>query len=385
MEHDRCIQIRGARQHNLQDISIDIPRDRFVVVTGLSGSGKSSLAFDTIHAEGQRKYVETLSAYARQFLEQMAKPDVDHIEGLPPTIAIEQRTGGANPRSTVATTTEIYDYLRLLFARVGEPHCWVCNQRIERQSPSQIVDDVLTLPENTRIMVLAPVVRGQRGEHKDVLRQIQREGFVRVRINDELHDIKDLPRLRKTRKNRIDVVVDRLVVRPGVSSRLAESVALGLSLADDTVFIAVEKDRDAWADRVYSARFACPKHPEASLPELSPRLFSFNSPHGACPTCDGLGNILEFDPDLVVPDPTLSLAGGAIDAWRHGGKRLNIFYHKLMDEFCLQFGVAPDVPFEQLPAGLRDILMNGTTDETEAKHGAKFEGVMPNLQRRWSC
>ena len=384
VDQQRYIRIQGARQHNLRNLSLDIPRDRFVVITGLSGSGKSSLAFDTIHAEGQRKYVETLSAYARQFLEQMAKPDVDHIEGLPPTIAIEQRTGGSNPRSTVATTTEIYDYLRLLFARVGEPHCWVCGKRIDRQSPSRIVDTILELPEPTRIMVLAPVVRGQRGEHKEVLRHIQREGFVRVRLNGELHEIKNLPKLTRTRKHRIEVVVDRITIKKGLASRLAESVALALALGNDTVLIAAETERGKFKDHIYSARYACPRHPEANIPDLSPALFSFNSPHGACPTCDGLGNILEFDPDLVVSDPSLSLADGVIDPWRHSGKRLNAFYRKLLDDFCLSFNVAPDVPYRSLPAELRGILMDGTTAETETRYGAKFEGILPNLKRRWS-
>ncbi|NLX13747.1 MAG: excinuclease ABC subunit UvrA [Phycisphaerales bacterium] len=380
----RCIRLRGARQHNLKNIDIDIPRDRFVVITGLSGSGKSSLAFDTIHAEGQRKFMETLSTYARQFLEQMAKPDIEHIEGLPPTIAIEQRWAGANPRSTVATTTEIYDYLRLLFARLGRPHCWVCGQPIDRQEPSQIVDSVLRFPEGTRLMVLAPIVRGQKGRHPDVFHQIQQQGFVRVRINGELHDLKNPPTLSKTRKHHIDVVVDRLVLKPEIKSRLAESVALALTLGEDTVFIAVEQDKNQWQDHPYSSRFACPRHPEANLPELTPRLFSFNSPHGACPTCAGLGHVPEFDADLVVPDPSLSLDGGAIEPWRRGGQRMNSLYRRLLDEFCLRFGVAPDVPFEKLSGDLRGILMRGTTAESEARYGAHFEGVLPNLQRRWA-
>jgi excinuclease ABC subunit A len=384
LDSTRYIRIRGARQHNLKDVTVDIPRDRLVVVTGLSGSGKSSLAFDTIHAEGQRKYIETLSAYARQFLEQLQKPDVEHIEGLPPTIAIEQRSGMGGPRSTVATTTEIYDYLRLLYARVGEPHCWVCGREIQRQSTGQIVDAVMALPEGSRVMVLAPLVRGQRGQHPEVFREIQRQGFVRVRVNNELYDIKGLPKLAKARKHNIEVVVDRLVIKAGVSSRLAESIELALTLGDETVFIAVEGKPGQWEDRVFSARFACPIHPEASLPELSPRLFSFNSPHGACPTCSGLGNILEFDIDLVVPDKSVSLAQGAIDAWRHGGKRLNMYYRKLLDDFCLLFKAPPDVPYGKLPEELRDILMHGTTPEMEAKYGAAFEGVLPNLKRRWS-
>ncbi|HOA72761.1 MAG TPA: excinuclease ABC subunit UvrA [Phycisphaerae bacterium] len=383
-DDNRYIRVEGARQHNLQDISVFIPRDRLVVLTGLSGSGKSSLAFDTIHAEGQRMYMETLSAYARQFLEQMAKPDIDHIEGLPPTIAIEQRSGTTSPRSTVATTTEIYDYLRLLFARVGEPHCWICGRRIDKQAPSQIVDTVLAWPAGRRIMVLAPVVRGQKGEHAEVLRHVEKEGFVRVRIDGELHDIREIPRLDKKRKHDIDVVVDRLAVKPDVAARLAESVGLALRLGNETVFIAAEKDRNQWEDVVFSTRYACPLHPQANLSELSPRLFSFNSPHGACPTCGGLGNVQEFDPDLVVPDPTLSLANGAIEAWRHGGKRLNAIYSQLLSEFSLRFNVSPDVPFQNLPEEIRNVLMFGTTPETEQKYGAKFEGVLPNLQRRWN-
>jgi len=383
VDNARYIRIRGARQHNLKNVSLDIPRDKLVVMTGLSGSGKSSLAFDTIHAEGQRKYIETLSAYARQFLEQLQKPDVDHIEGLPPTIAIEQRSGSGGPRSTVATTTEIYDYLRLLFARVGEPHCWVCGRRIDRQTVAQIVDAVLALPANTRIMVLAPIVRGQKGEHQETFRQVQREGFVRVRVDGQLYDVKLAPKLTRTRKHNIDVVVDRLVVRPGVATRLADSVNLALGLADDTVIIASETASGEWQDTLFSAGYACPLHPEANLPELSPRLFSFNAPHGACPTCDGLGHILEFDPGLVVPDETRSLAQGAVAAWRQAGKRLNVFYKKLIDEFCEEFKVSPDVPWENLPAELRDILLHGTNRDTEAKYGAKFEGILPNLKRRW--
>jgi excinuclease ABC subunit A len=383
-DNNRYIRVEGARQHNLRDISISIPRDRLVVLTGLSGSGKSSLAFDTIHAEGQRMYMETLSAYARQFLEQMQKPDIDHIEGLPPTIAIEQRSGTTSPRSTVATTTEIYDYLRLLFARIGEPHCWICGRRIDKQAPSQIVDTVLGWPSGRRILVLAPLVRSQKGEHAEVLRHIEKEGFVRVRLDGELHDIHDLPELKKSKKHDIDVVVDRLVVKPDGAGRLAESISLALRLGNETVFVATEKDRNVWEDVVFSTRYACPLHPEANLSELSPRLFSFNSPHGACPTCGGLGNVLEFDPDLVVPDPTLSLAGGAIEAWRHSGKRLNALYHQLLSEFSLQFNVSPDVPYQNLPEEIRNILINGTIAETEEKHGARFEGVLPNLKRRWT-
>jgi len=384
MNSARYIRIRGARQHILQGVSIDIPRDQLVVITGLSGSGKSSLAFDTIHAEGRRKYVETLSAYARQFLEQMQKPDVEHIDGLPPTIAIEQRTGSSSPRSTVATTTEVYDYLRLLFARVGEPHCCVCQRRIERQDPAQIVDAILAWPAGTRIQVLAPLVRGKRGTHEDVFQQIQKDGFVRVRVNGTISDLRDVPALTKNRKHTIDVVIDRLAIKPDVRTRLAESIALALNLGGQTVLIAAEQDKNQWKDHVFSTLYACPRHPEAALPDLSPRLFSFNAPQGACPTCDGLGIILEFDPELVVPDPSLPLAAGAIDAWRHSGQRLTTIYRQLLDEFCLRFKVSPDVPYSKLPARLRDILMSGTTRETEAQFGYRFEGVLPNLKRRWA-
>lgn len=380
----RYIRVEGARQHNLQDISVSIPRDRLVVLTGLSGSGKSSLAFDTIHAEGQRMYMETLSAYARQFLEQMQKPDIDHIEGLPPTIAIEQRSGTTSPRSTVATTTEIYDYLRLLFARVGDPHCWICGRRIDKQAPAQIVDTVMSWPEGRRVMVLAPVVRGQKGEHAEVLKHIEKEGFVRVRVDGVLHDVRELPELKKSKKHDIDVIVDRLVIKADVAGRLAESVGLALRLGNETLFIAAEADRNRWEDVVFSTRYACPLHPEANLSELSPRLFSFNSPHGACPTCGGLGNVLEFDADLVVPDATISLANGAIEPWRHSGKRLNTTYSQLLSEFTLQFNISPDVPYQNLPEEIRNVLMFGTTEETEQKYGTKFEGVLPNLKRRWT-
>jgi len=405
----REIVILGAKEHNLQNIDVRIPRDKLVVVTGLSGSGKSSLAFDTIYAEGQRKYVESLSAYARQFLEQLSKPDVEHIEGLPPTVAIEQRAGSANPRSTVATVTEIYDYLRLLFARVGTPHCWECGREITSQTVSQMVDALMTLAEGTRFMVMAPVVRGQKGQHTEVLQHIQREGFVRVRIDGELYDLKSLPELAKTRKHNIDVVVDRLVLKPSVQIRLSDSIETALALAGGLVTITYEHFPDApvaqtdplepgvpgqvvetdspakepadrgpaeWTDWVFSSTYACPKHPHVSLPELSPRMFSFNSPYGACPSCDGLGTILEFDADLIVPDPSLSLSEGALDAWRHGGKRMNIFYNRAIRRFCRNYGISPNEPYENLPAGIRKILMYGDSDKN-------WEGVIPNLTRRW--
>jgi len=383
MNDSRFIRIRRACQHNLKNISVDIPRDRFVVITGLSGSGKSSLAFDTIYAEGRRRYVETLSTYARQFLEQMQKPEVEHIDGLPPTVAIEQRTGLSSPRSTVATTTEIYDYLRLLFARIGEPHCWKCGRRIDRQDPSQIVDAVLTLPGDTRILVLAPVVHNQRGPHKELFKRIQREGFVRVRVDDALYELRDLPELNARRKHTVEIVVDRLVVKESIRPRLAESIELALLLGNERVLVAIQHARGRWKDQPYSTRYACPRHPEVALPELTPALFSFNSPQGACPVCNGLGHIPEFDPELVVPDASLPLSAGAIDAWHHAGRRLNQYYGKLLDEFCLHFHVSPDMPFKDLPVTQRDILLHGTTPETAAEFGYSFEGVLPNLKRRW--
>ena len=385
----RQIVILGAKEHNLQNIDVRIPRDKLVVITGLSGSGKSSLAFDTIYAEGQRKYVESLSAYARQFLEQLSKPDVEHIEGLPPTVAIEQRGGGGNPRSTVATTTEIYDYLRLLFARVGKPHCWICGRPISSQTVAQMVDAIFTMKEGTRFMVLAPIVRGQKGLHAEALRHVRREGFVRVRIDGEIHDLKSVPELSRYKKHSIDVVVDRLILKDSVRVRLSDSIETALKLAGGIVLITSEDpgrpdesgdpagtSNGHWKDRVFSATYACPSHPEANLPELSPRMFSFNSPYGACDACDGLGTILEFDPELIVPDGSLALCQGAIDAWRHGGKRMNIFYNRQIRRFCREHGISANTPFQELPKAKRKALLYG--DEATG-----FEGVIPNLTRRW--
>ncbi len=387
-QNSKYIRIQRACQHNLRSIDVSIPRDRLVVMTGISGSGKSSLAFDTLYAEGQRKYVESLSAYARQFLEQMQKPDVERIEGLPPTIAIEQRTGTASPRSTVATTTEIYDYLRVLYARVGQPHCWICGKPIRAQSVSQIIDQILQLPPTSRLMVLAPIVRGQKGEHREVFKRIQREGFVRVRVNDDIYEVKNPPDLQKRRKHTIEAVVDRVILKPGIRSRLTDSVELALSLSDGLLVVthslpAEDEVEPAWEDHLYSSRYACPDHPDANLEELSPRLFSFNSPYGACPACDGLGTILEFDADLIAPDASLSLEQGAIDAWRRGGKRMNIAYSRLLREFCETFEVSPHTPYHRLAPEVRQILMHGTSDEDAERIGARFEGVIPNLQRRW--
>ena len=398
---EKAIRITGAAEHNLKNINLSIPRDKLVVITGISGSGKSSLAFDTIYAEGRRKYVESLSTYARQFLEQMQKPAVGSITGLPPTIAIEQlfKRASSNPRSTVATTTEIYDYFRLLFARVGQPHCWVCGKQITSQHSSQIVESLLAHGTSGRsegnfrkVQICAPLIRGKKGEHRDILTGIQREGFVRVRVDGSIYDVRNVPPLDKNKKHNIAAVVDRLIIKDSVRTRLADSVETALKLADGLLLVLVQEQGDddkkkggngEWTEIIYSEKFACPKHPQASLEELSPRLFSFNSPYGACKSCDGLGTILEFDPDLIVPDKTKSLENGAIDAWRKGGKRMNIFYNRLIKKFCRSTGINKSVPFEQIPAEIRRILMYGTTAADRQKYGLSFEGAIPNLTRRW--
>ena len=382
----KAIKITGAGEHNLKSINVTIPRDKLVVITGISGSGKSSLAFDTIYAEGKRKYVESLSAYARQFLEQMQKPQLEHIEGLPPTIAIEQRGAGSNPRSTVATTTEIYDYCRLLFARVGQPHCWVCGEPISSQHSSQIVDSILNNAEGTKIQICAPLIRGQKGEHREVFTNVQRAGFVRVRVDGVIYDIKNTPALDKNKKHDIFAVVDRLIIKESIRIRLADSVETALKIGEGVVCVMMQgpgAGDGQWKDIVYSEKFACNKHPEASLEELSPRLFSFNSPYGACPGCDGLGTILEFDPDLIIPDKSVSLENGAINAWRKGGKRMNIYYNRMVKRFCRNFGISKSIPFSRISAKTRKILLYGTTDADHKKYGVRFEGVIPNLDRRW--
>ncbi|HSV26607.1 MAG TPA: hypothetical protein VLH60_01835, partial [Sedimentisphaerales bacterium] len=386
----KYIRITAAAEHNLKNINVAIPRDKMVVITGISGSGKSSLAFDTIYAEGQRKYVESLSAYARQFLEQMQKPQVESIEGLPPTIAIEQRSAASNPRSTVATTTEIYDYMRVLYARVGTPHCWICGREVSAQHSSQIVEAIMSRPEGTKIQICAPVIRGQKGEHKDVFTRIQREGFVRARVDGTVYDIRNVPLLDKNKKHDIAAVVDRLIVNDAIRTRLADSIETALATGDGLVLVMMQapngeekKAGQDWQDMLYSEKYACPDHPDVSLAELSPRLFSFNSPYGACKTCDGLGIVLEFDPELIVPDKTISLENGAVDAWRKGGKRMNIYYNRLIRRFCKDFHIRADTPFEEIPENIARILMNGTADEDEAGYGTFFEGVIPNLNRRW--
>jgi excinuclease ABC subunit A len=365
---EKAIKITGAAEHNLKNISLSIPRDKLVVITGISGSGKSSLAFDTVYAEGRRKYVESLSAYARQFLEQMQKPAVSDITGLPPTIAIEQRRAGSNPRSTVATTTEIYDYFRLLFARVGQPHCWVCGKEITSQHSSQIVESILSRPQDTKTQICAPLVRGKKGEHKDVFAGIQREGFVRVRVDGAIYDVRNVPALNKNKKHDIAAVVDRLIIKDSVRVRLADSVETALKLADGILLVLVQgpgADKQNGGDGRWE------------------EVISFNSPYGACKSCDGLGTILEFDPDLIVPDKSVSLENGAIDAWRKGGKRMNIFYNRLVKRFCRKMGISKSIPFQRIPKEYSRILMYGTTPADQQKYGMGFEGIIPNLARRW--
>jgi excinuclease ABC subunit A len=383
MGRPSCIRVVGARQHNLRNISVDIPRGVLTVITGVSGSGKSSLAFDTIHAEGQRRYVESLSVHARQLVEQMPKPDVDRIEGLSPTIAIDQRIGTPGPRSTVGTTTEIVDFLRVLFARTGQARCWVCGRPIVRQSTAQMVDSVLAGDVGRRIMVLAPIVDGQRGSHKAVIDRMIREGFVRARVNGEVVMLEEMAPLAGNRKHSIEIVVDRLVVKPEIVQRLTDSIETATRLANGRVIVAGETQQGAWSDEAFSSTLACPVHVEVRLDEPTPQLFSFNTVQGACETCHGLGVTLEFDPGLVVPDPDRSLNEGAVAAWKHQGRKLSSVYGDMLREFCARFGVAPDMPVKNLSADVRRILMNGTMDVDVTRFGASFEGVMPNLRRRW--
>jgi len=379
------IKIRGARQHNLKDISLDIPRNRLVVITGLSGSGKSSLAFDTIYAEGQRRYVESLSAYARQFLERMDKPEVESIEGLSPAIAIEQRSTGRNPRSTVGTVTEIYDYLRLLFARIGRPHCPRCGLEISAQTTQQIVDQIMELEEGTRVQILAPLVEGKRGEHLQLLRKLRKDGFIRVRIDGEIRLLDEDIRLEKNRKHSISVVVDRIVIKEGIRRRLTDSMELTLSLSDGKALL----DIVGKGEILFSQKAACIRC-GISLPELTPQMFSFNNPQGACPECTGLGLKRYFDPEKIVPDPSLSLREGALAPWE---KRASGYYHQMLDAVCRHYKVDGFTPFRDLPKKVRDILLYGSGKEEihfdlkgdTHRHSftRPFEGIIPNLERRY--
>src|SRR3954449_13205830 len=396
----RLIQVRpqgelviaGAREHNLKDLHLRMPRNALVVITGLSGSGKSSLAFDTIYAEGQRRYVESLSAYARQFLGQMDKPDVDSIEGLSPAISIDQKTTSRNPRSTVGTVTEIYDYLRLLWARIGQPHCHICGKPIAGQSAEQIIDQVMELPEGSRFMVLAPVVRGRKGEYGKLFEDLRAEGFARAVVDGELHSLEEPPTLDKKFKHDISVVVDRLVMRGETRKRLADSIETAVALADGMVEVETvpREGEDAPERWLYSEKFACPDH-GPSIPELEPRIFSFNSPHGACERCTGLGSQMEIDPDLVVPDPTLTIGEGALLPWANSA---SAYYEQVTQGIADTFGVNLECPWEELPEDHQDLFLFGTDGQRihvsyrnrygrRRSYATNFEGIIPNLERRY--
>ena len=380
------IVVRGAREHNLKNVDVEIPRDSLVVVTGLSGSGKSTLAFDTIYAEGQRRYVESLSAYARQFLELMEKPDVDSIEGLSPAISIEQKTTSRNPRSTVGTVTEIYDYMRLLFARVGIPYSPATGLPIESQTVSQMVDRIQEMPEGTRLFLLAPIVRGRKGEYRKEFAELQKKGFARVRVDGEMYDIQDVPALDKNYKHDIEVVVDRLVVRPDLGNRIADSLETALGLTEG---LAVAENADDKGRTMFSAKFACPVS-GFTIDEIEPRLFSFNNPHGACPACDGLGTKMYFDPELVVPDPEKLLKDGAIAPWSNSSSS---YYDQTLASLAKAFKFSVNTPFRDLPKKAQNVILNGSGDKAVKMVYADdkrsytidrpFEGVVPNMERRF--
>ena len=387
MKNEDKLIVKGAREHNLKNIDIEIPRNRLVVITGLSGSGKSSLAFDTIYAEGQRRYVESLSAYARQFLGLMEKPDVDFIEGLSPAISIEQRSAAKNPRSTVGTVTEIYDYLRLLYARVGKPYCPKCKEPISQQNVQQIADSVLELPTNSRVHILGPVVRGRKGEFRDVFDQIRRDGFVRLRVDNDIHEIDDEFKLDKNKKHTIEVVVDRLIIKNGIRKRLTDSLETALKLGSGLVGVDVQ----GRGEKMYSEKYACEKC-GISYEEPTPRMFSFNSPYGACPDCSGLGTKMELDPDLIIPDQTLSINDGAVAPWGipRGG-----YYFGLIDAVAKHYKFSLGTPFKDLPEKIKKIVLYGSGREQikfiwnhssgrgRWEHMDRFEGVVSNLKRRY--
>jgi excinuclease ABC subunit A len=384
------LTVSGAREHNLKDITVQIPRGSLTVITGLSGSGKSSLAFDTIYAEGQRRYVESLSAYARQFLGQMDKPDVDSIEGLSPAISIDQKTTSRNPRSTVGTVTEIYDYLRLLWARIGHPHCHICGRPISGQSADQIIDQVMQLEEGTRFMVLAPLVRGRKGEYRDVFEHLRSEGFTRAKVDGEVRRLDEDIALDKKFKHDIAVVVDRLVMKSDLRKRLADSIETAVALADGLVEIELVDSGPPGEIQTYSEKFACPVH-GPSIQELEPRIFSFNSPHGACPRCTGLGSQMEIDPELIVPDPTLSVGEGAIVPWSTSASN---YYEQLITSIADRYGVDLETPWEDLPDDQRSFFLYGTNGDRiqisyrnrfgrRRSYTTQFEGIVPNLERRY--
>lgn len=378
--------IKGAREHNLKNVDIELPRDKFIVFTGLSGSGKSSLAFDTIYAEGQRRYVESLSAYARQFLGQMDKPDIDYIEGLSPAISIDQKTTNRNPRSTVGTVTEIYDYLRLLYARIGIPHCPKCGIEITQQSVDQMADRIIELGEGTRIQIMAPVIKGRKGEHAKILEGIKKNGFVRARIDGEVMDINEDIKLEKTKKHSIEVIVDRIIIKENIQRRLVDSLETALKLGEGFVLVDVAEGKEL----LFSEKFACPEC-GTSIEDLTPRMFSFNSPFGKCPRCDGLGTLMEMDPDLIIPDKGKSISGGAIEPWKTFSE--DTWTYNVIEALGKNYGFSLDVPVRELPQKVIDILLTGTNGEKvkvaynrEYGHGEimyPFEGVVNNLQRRY--
>ena len=383
------IIIKGAKEHNLKNVDLELPRNKFIVFTGLSGSGKSSLAFDTIYAEGQRRYVESLSAYARQFLGQMEKPNVEYIEGLSPAISIDQKTTSKNPRSTVGTVTEIYDYLRLLFARVGEVHCPTCGKKISQMTIQEIVDKMMDFPERTKMQILSPVVRGQKGTHKKLLENIKKEGFVRVRVNGENYEVTDDIELNKNQKHNIEVVVDRVVIKDGIEGRLADSIEMAVKLSDGLVIAQIIDGEEI----LFSTKFACPEH-GIGIEELSPRMFSFNAPFGACEVCNGLGESKEVDPDLVVPNPELSIKQGAIAAWGSSSGNDDTYYSKMIQSLAKHYNVSLETPFKELPEDFVQELLYGKDNVLvdfiyESKFGGKreyrayFEGVVVNLDRRY--
>ncbi len=386
MARHEHIKIQGAREHNLKNIQLELPRNKFIVITGLSGSGKSSLAFDTIYAEGQRRYVESLSAYARQFLGIMEKPDVDYIEGLSPAISIEQKSASKNPRSTVGTVTEIYDYLRLLYARIGTPYCYNCGRPVQKQTLQQIVDSILEFPEEAKIQVLAPVVRGRKGEYKEVFKEIKREGFLRVRVDGEIREIDEDIVLDKNKKHEIEVVVDRLVVKESIQGRLTDSLETALKIGSGLVMV----DELGEEEHVFSEHFSCP-HCGISYEELSPRMFSFNSPYGACEVCDGLGTQMEIDPDLVVPDHSLSLNQGAVKPI--GVQPRGNWYSRVLKGLSREYGFRFTTPWRKMPEAARNAILHGTrgekitvkyrSEKAQGEWAREFEGVIPNLQRRY--
>ena len=376
--YEKFITIKGAKEHNLKSIDLKLPRNSLIVITGLSGSGKSSLAFDTIYAEGQRRYVESLSAYARQFLEQLHKPDVEYIEGLSPAIAIEQRAAGGNPRSTVATQTEIYDYMRLLFSRIGIAYCWKCSRKITQQSSQQIVEQILKLPAESKLYVLAPLVRGRKGEYRKIFEEVAKSGFVRVRVDNEIYDINEPIKLDKKKKHSIEVVVDRLILRDDIKKRLTDSVETALKVGKGTLLVTVEENNSKMKEMIFSEIYAC-THCGINYEEFQPRMFSFNSPYGACSACGGLGTKVEIDEDLVVPDRNRTLRNGALEPWRRGGKGYIMYYHSLLYDCAAKVGFSPDVPFKKLPKNIQKLILYG--DENVYVWGKPYEGIIPNLER----